>query len=106
MGKREETGEETRNLRFPRLHAYLRMHPQGQVHSAREDANQTVPERTEGDRRLVPTSPARSCERTAENAECKTPRPLPVLWTTDELPKSVAILSGSPAYLAHMAESS
>src|SRR5215469_17620271 len=68
-GECEETGEETRNLRFPRFHAYMRTQPQGQVHSTREDASQTVPERTEGNRRLVQTTPARACERTAENVE-------------------------------------
>src|SRR5215470_20132772 len=106
MGERKETGEGTRNLRFPQLHAYRRTQPQGQVHSARKDAGQTVPERTEGDRRMVPTTPARPCERTAENAECQAPRPLPVLRTTNELPQSVAVLPESPPYLAHVAESS
>src|SRR5215469_12083298 len=104
-GEREETGEETRNFRFPRLHAYLRTQPKGQVHSAREDGSQTVPERTEGNRRLVQTTSARACERTAENAECQAPRPLPVLRTIDELSQSLAVLSESPAYLAHVAES-
>src|SRR5262249_38830696 len=103
--EREAAGEETRNLRFSRLHAYLRTQPEGQVHSAREDVSQTVPERTEGDRRMVQATPARPCERTAENAECQAPRPLPVLRTTDELPKSLAVLPESPEYLAHVAES-
>jgi len=84
----------------------MRTQPKGQVHSARENARQTVPERTDGARRMVPTTPARACERTAENAECQAPRPLPVLRTTDELPQSVAVLPDSPAYLAHVAESS
>src|SRR5262249_32677609 len=104
-GECEEAGEETRNLRFPRLYAYLHTQPQGQVHSAREDGSQTVPERTEGDRRLVPTTPARPCEQTAENAECQAPRPLPVLRTIDELPQSLAVLPESLSYLAHVAES-
>src|SRR5215831_16288061 len=62
-------------------------------------------DRTEGDRRMVQATPARPCERTAENAECQAPRPLPVLRTTDELPKSLAVLPESPEYLAHVAES-
>src|SRR5262244_127623 len=63
-------------------------------------------DRTEGDRRMVQATSARSCERTAENAECQAPRPLPVLRTIDELPQSVAVLPESPPYLAHVAESS
>src|SRR5262245_30622613 len=64
-----------------------------------------LPERTEGDRRLVQATPARACERTAENAKCQAPRPLPVLRTIDELSQFVAVLPESPAYLAHVAES-
>src|SRR5262249_39770255 len=104
-GECEEAGEETRNLRFPRLYAYLHTQPQGQAHSAREDGSQTVPERTEGDRRLVPTTPARPCEQTAENAECQAPRPLPGLVPIDVLPQSLAVLPESLSYLAHVAES-
>src|SRR5215469_5247996 len=104
-GEREEAGEETRNLRVPRLHAYLRTQPKRQVHSAREDGSQTVPERTEGDRRLVQATPARACEQTAEDAKCQAPRPLPVLRTIDKLSQFVAVLPESPSYLAHVAES-
>src|SRR5215469_10026905 len=55
---------------------------------------------------MVQTAPSRSCERAAENPECQAPRPLPVLRTTDELPRNSAVLSASPLYLAGMAEPS
>src|SRR5215467_7434975 len=35
--------------------------------------------------------------------QCETPRPLPVLWTTLELPQFVAVLSGSPLDLEEVA---
>ena len=36
--------------------------------------------------------------------ECQAPWPLPILRSADELPKCPAVLSGSPAYLARVAE--
>src|SRR5215471_6896032 len=53
---------------------------------------------------MVQTAPSRSCERAAENPKRQTPRPLPVLRTTDELPRNSAVLSQSPSHLAGMAE--
>src|SRR5260370_39425412 len=82
----------------------MRPQPKGEVHSAREDDCQTVPQRTEGSLGMVQTAPARSCERAAENPERQAPRPLPVLRTTYELPSYSAVLSESPLHLARMAE--
>src|SRR5260370_4373121 len=84
----------------------MRPQPKGEVHSAREDDCQTVPQRTEGSRGLVQTASARSCERAAENPERQAPRPLPVLRTSDELPQYLAVLSPSPTHLERMAGSS
>src|SRR5215472_9862578 len=53
---------------------------------------------------MVQTAPSRSCERAAENPECQAPRPLPVLRTTDELPRNSAVLSPRLSHLAGMAE--
>src|ERR1700747_3539336 len=50
------------------------------------------------------TTPSRACERAAENPERQAPRPLPVLRTTDELPRNSAVLSPSLSHLAGMAE--
>src|SRR5260370_1031683 len=84
----------------------MRPQPKGEVHSAREDDCQTVPQRTEGSRGLVQTASARSRERAAENPERQAPRPLPVLRTSDELPQYLAVLSPSPTHLERMAGSS
>src|SRR5215469_3576795 len=53
---------------------------------------------------MVQTASSRSCERAAENPERQAPRPLPVLRTTNELPRTSAVLSPSPSHLAGMAE--
>src|SRR5580700_5754790 len=53
---------------------------------------------------MVQTAPARCCERAAENPERQAPRPLPVLRTTNELPRYSAVLPESPLHLAGMAE--
>src|SRR6266705_1284621 len=105
-GEREETGEETQDLQLPWFYAYVRPQPEGEVHSAREDDSQAAPQGADGGRRLVQTAPARSCERAAENPKRQAPRSLPVLRTTDELPKHLAVLSEGPPYLVRMAESS
>src|SRR6202140_5769966 len=53
---------------------------------------------------MVPTAPARSCERAAENPERQAPRPLPVLRTTHQLPPYSAVLPESRLHLAGMAK--
>src|SRR5262249_21790329 len=53
---------------------------------------------------MVQTAPPRSCGGAAENPERQTPRPLPVLRTTNELPRNSAVLSERPSHLAGMAE--
>src|SRR5215470_4982575 len=53
---------------------------------------------------MVQTAPSRCCERAAENPERQAPRPLPVLRTTDELPRDSAVLYESPAHLEGMVE--
>src|SRR5215831_16564442 len=77
---------------------------QGEVHSAREDHRQAARSRAEGSLGMVQTAPSRCCERAAESPECQAPRPLPVLRTTDELPRNSAVLSQSRSHLAGVAE--
>ena len=60
----------------------------------------------DGHRRMVPGEPTRTGGRTAENPQRQAPGPLPVLWATDELPTSLAVLSGGPSYLAEVAQPS
>src|SRR5215471_9023803 len=83
----------------------MRPQPAGEVHSAREDNRQATGSRAEGGLAMVQTAPSRCCERAAENPERQAPRPLPVLRTTNELPRTSAVLSESPAYLEGMASS-
>jgi len=87
-----------------RKSSHMRPQPAGQVHSAREDNRQATGKRAEGRLAMVQTAPSRSCERAAENPERQAPRPLPVLRTTDELPRYSAVLSESPAYREGVAE--
>src|SRR6202030_3404157 len=54
---------------------------------------------------MVPGEPPYACGGAAENPQCQTPGPLPVLRTTDELPESLAVLSGGPPHLAKGAQS-
>ncbi len=103
--ERREAGQETCNLQLLGLRAHMRPQPTGEVHSAREDNRQAARQRAEGGVAVVQTAPSRSCERAAESPERQAPRPLPILRTTNELPRTSAVLSKSPAYLAGMASS-
>jgi hypothetical protein len=60
----------------------------------------------DGNRRMVPGEPTRTGGRAAENPQGQAPRSLPVLRATDELPTSLAVLSGGPSYLAEVAQPS
>src|SRR5215469_18875716 len=100
----KEAGKETCNLQFLGICAHMRPQPKGEVHSAREDSCQAARYRAEGSLGMVPTAPSRSCERATENPERQAPRPLPVLRTTDELPRNAAVLYASPSHLARMVE--
>src|SRR4030095_3242966 len=47
---------------------------------------------------------ARPDRESSRGAQRQTPGTLPVLWTSDELPLSAAVLSGGPSALAHVVE--
>jgi hypothetical protein len=103
-GKCEEAGEETLHSGFPRLHAHLYTQSKREIHSARENDEEAVATGPAGNCRMVPGEPPLACGGTAEDPQLQTPGPLPVLWTTDELPEYLAVLAGSPSYLAKVAQ--
>jgi len=54
---------------------------------------------------MVPRAPTRGGGPAAENPQRQTPRPLPVVRTTDDLPESKAVLSGSSSRLVEVPQS-
>jgi hypothetical protein len=66
-GTREAAGEETSHVRFPRIHPHLRTQPKRENHSESADDEEASPPGPDGNRRLVPGEPPRSCGGTAAN---------------------------------------
>ena len=66
---------------------------------------ESVSQGPDGNRRMVPGKPPRTGGRATENPQRQAPGPLPVLRTTDELPKTPGVLSGGLSYLAEVAQS-
>jgi hypothetical protein len=86
--------------------AHLRTQPKREVHRPCADDAQAAPSEPDRSRPMVPRAPTRGGGPAAEIPQCQTPRPLPVLRTTDELPQFTAVLSGRPSSLAEVAQSS
>jgi hypothetical protein len=101
MQRRKRRGK-GRNLPRSISRPYTRLCPQPdrEIHSARENDEETVPTGPAGDSRMVPGEPPLACGGTAENPKRQAPGPLPVLRATDELPQYLAVLSGGPTHLA------
>src|SRR5580704_11908429 len=53
---------------------------------------------------MVPREPTRAGGRAAESPQRQTPGSLPILRTTDELPKYPEVLSGGLSYLEEVAQ--
>ena len=62
-------GNKPGTSRFPRLHAHLLPQPEREIHSERADDEEAVSKGPEGDCRMVPGEPPRTCGRTAANPQ-------------------------------------